>query len=201
MRPIRTSRTSRLATAAAVAAAALLSTDSARAQTSGGMDHSQHAGMATAAPALPSGQDAYATIAAIVAMLEADSTTDWSKVDIEALRRHLVMMNDVTLAARVVQASVPGGARMDVTGDGRVAESIRAMLRAHTPQLAAMGTYRAAVEEIPGGARLTVTASDPRNATTVAKIRGLGFMGLLTLGAHHSAHHLALAKGEGMVHK
>jgi len=90
---------------------------------------------------------------------------------------------------------------MDVTGDGRVTASIRAMLHAHAPELDRMGLYKTAVEDIPGGARLTVTAADPADAKTVAKIRGLGFIGLLTLGAHHAQHHLALARGEAMSHR
>lgn len=166
-----------------------------------GMDHSRHGAMTAGAPAAPPGQDAYAAIAAIIAQLEADSTTDWSKVNVEALRQHLVVMNDVTLGARSTQVSVAGGARMDVTGDGRVAGSIRAMLHAHAPELDRMGLYRATVEDIPRGARLTVTAADPADAKTVAKIRGLGFIGLLTLGAHHAQHHLALARGEAMSHR
>jgi hypothetical protein len=175
---------------------------SAPAQSMGGMDHSSHAAMRRGAPAsMPAGQDAYATVAAVVAALEADSTTDWSKVNIEALRQHLVVMNDVTLGARVTQSSVTGGARMDVTGDGRVAASVRAMLHAHAPELEAMGTYRATVEDIPSGARLTVTAANPQDSATVAKIRGLGFMGLLTLGDHHAPHHMALARGAAMSHR
>jgi hypothetical protein len=166
-----------------------------------GMDHSRHGAMTAGTSAVPAGQDAYAAIAAIIAQLEADSTTDWSKVNVEALRQHLVVMNDVTLGARSVQASIGGGARMDVTGDGRVAASIRAMLHAHAPELDRMGLYRATVEDIPRGARLTVTAADPADAKTVAKIRGLGFIGLLTLGAHHAQHHVALARGEAMSHR
>jgi hypothetical protein len=183
-------------TAGALLAIALLA---AHVRGQGGMDHASHG--ASGAGAAPAGQDAYATIAAIIALLEADSTTDWSKVNIEALRQHLLVMNDVTLGARAVQTAVPGGARMDVTGDGRVATSIRAMLHAHAPQLEALGRYRTAVEDIPGGARLTVTAADARDAKTAAQIRGLGFMGLLTLGAHHAQHHLALARGEAMTHR
>lgn len=170
----------------------------AHAQSAGGMDHSSHMGGASAGA--PAGQDAYAALAAVVAVLEADSTTDWAKVNIEALRQHLIAMNDVTLGARSRQSDIPGGARMEVTGDGRVAESIRAMLRPHAEMLNALGPYRATVDDIPGGVRFTVTASDPRNAKTVAKIRGLGFSGLLTLGAHHAQHHLALARGQSMMH-
>ena len=168
------------------------------AQSSGGMDHKSH--MGNTASAAPAGQDAYAALAAIVAALEADSTTDWGKVNLEALRQHLIAMNDVTLSARSRQTDIPAGARMEVTGDGRVAESIRAMLHPHTKMLNALGPYRATVDDIPGGVRFTVTASDPRDDKTVAKIRGLGFSGLLTLGAHHAEHHLALARGQGMIH-
>jgi len=172
----------------------------ARAQATGGMDHARHAASMGATTAAPAGQDAFAAIAAVVAVLEADSTTDWSKVNIGALRQHLIAMNDVTLGATSAQTAVTGGARMDVTGDGRVAESIRALLRAHAPQLEALGLYRATVTEIPRGARLTVTASDPGDVTTVARIRGLGFSGLLTLGAHHAEHHVAIARGSATAH-
>lgn len=168
----------------------------ARAQSPAGMDHSSH--MGSAPSAAPAGQDAYAALAAIVAALEADSTTDWTKVNIEALRQHLIAMNDVTLGARSRQTDVPGGARMEVTGDGRVAESIRSMLHSHAKMLNGLGPYRSTVDDIPGGVRFTVTASDPRDTKTVAKIRGLGFSGLLTLGAHHAQHHLALARGQTM---
>jgi hypothetical protein len=60
---------------------------------------------------------------------------------------------------------------------------------AHAGELEKLGVYHATVEDIPSGARLTVTASDAGNTATIAKIRGLGFMGLLTLGDHHAAHH------------
>jgi hypothetical protein len=40
-----------------------------------------------------SGQDAFGAIQEIVGMLEADPATDGSKVDIDALRDHLLDMN------------------------------------------------------------------------------------------------------------
>ena len=175
-------------------------TNPARAQTGAAADHSTHAAPSPAS-AIPPGQAAYGTMAAIVAMLEADSTTDWSKVNIEALRQHLIVMNEVTLGARTRQTSVPGGATMEVTGDGHVAESIRTMLRNHSMMLSMMGPYRTSVDDIPGGVKWTVTAADPKDAKTVAKIRGLGFAGLLTLGDHHTPHHIALARGEPMMHR
>src|SRR6266849_4305163 len=62
---------------------------------------------ATDAPAMP-GQDAFGSIAEIVRLLEADPATDWSRVDLERLRQHLVDMNEVVLRAAVKPAQEPG---------------------------------------------------------------------------------------------
>jgi pyruvate/2-oxoglutarate dehydrogenase complex dihydrolipoamide acyltransferase (E2) component len=51
-------------------------------------------------------------------------------------------------------------------------------------------------ERSRGGVVLSVTASDPAQT---AKIRGLGFMGIMSLGSRHQRHHRAIAKGE-LVH-
>lgn len=48
------------------------------------------------------------------------------------------------------------------------------------------------------GVNLTVVAKNPDDAKTIARIRGLGFIGLLVQGGHHQPHHLAMAKGEEM---
>jgi hypothetical protein len=55
------------------------------------------------------GQGAFAAIHEIVGILEADPKTDWSKVNIDALRQHLIDMNNVTLAAEI-----EGGASLTV---------------------------------------------------------------------------------------
>ena len=150
-------------------------------------------------PTLP-GQDAYAAIAEVVRILEADPGTNWSKVDLEALRQHLIDMNDVTLRSMVKQSSVPGGAAFDVIGEGRAANAIRRMLTAHAPMLEMLPNYTATAEDIPGGTRLTVRSRKQGDSETEARIRGLGFIGMLTVGAHHTVHHLAIARGEGAAH-
>jgi len=163
------------------------------------MHHAQPSGQdpasRAAAPTLP-GQDAFGAIQEIVRMLEADPTTDWSKVDLERLRQHLIDMNDVTLRSEVKATTVPGGLTMDVTGAGRTEQAIRRMVVPHTVELNSMSQWSARTEEITGGLRLTVTAKNPDDTKTVARIRGLGFIGLLVQGAHHKPHHLAIAKGE-----
>ena len=45
------------------------------------------------------GQDAFGAIREIVRILDADPKTDWSKVDLEALRQHLIDMNEVNATA------------------------------------------------------------------------------------------------------
>jgi hypothetical protein len=146
------------------------------------------------------GQDAFGAIAEVVQMLDADPATEWSKVDLERLRQHLIDMNDVVLRSQVTQSSVPGGLVMDVTGTGRTEQAIRAMIVPHAAELDRLPEYAAKTELIPGGVRLTVTAKAPDDAKAAARLRGLGFIGLLTVGAHHGLHHLAMAKGEAVAH-
>jgi hypothetical protein len=142
------------------------------------------------------GQGAFGTMAEVVGTLEADPATDWSKVDMERLRQHLIDMDEVVLRASVKASQVHGGLSMDITGTGRTSQSIRAMLIPHTAELESMPAWSAKAEPIPDGVRLIVVARDPSDAKTVSHIRGLGFAGLLVQGGHHGPHHLAMAKGE-----
>ena len=146
--------------------------------------------------AMQPGQGAFGAMAEVVRALEADAATDWSKVNMEVLRQHLIDMDEVVLRSLVKATQVPGGLSMDVTGTGRTAQSIRAMLVPHTAELDAMPAWSAKAEPIPDGVRMIVVARDPADAKAVARIRGLGFAGLLVQGGHHGPHHLAMAKGE-----
>lgn len=148
-------------------------------------------------PTMP-GQDAFGAIAEIVRVLEADPATDWTKVDLERLRQHLIDMNEVVLRSTVKPAPVPGGLVMEITGTGRTEQAIRAMVVPHAAELGRMPSLSAKTEPIAGGVRLTVVAKNPGDPRVVARIRGLGFAGLITEGAHHQAHHLAMAKGEAL---
>jgi hypothetical protein len=149
------------------------------------------------APTLP-GQDAFGAIAEVVRLLEADPTTDWSRVDLERLRQHLIDMNEVVLRSEVKSSSVPGGLAMEITGAARTEQAIRAMVAPHAVELDRMSEWAARIEPITGGLRLTLTARTPEDTRTVARIRGLGFIGLLVQGGHHGPHHLAMAKGEAL---
>jgi hypothetical protein len=146
------------------------------------------------APSTPTqgGQSAFAAIQEIVAILEADPKTDWSKVDIEALRQHLIDMDAVTMRAESKAEPVDGGVRFVVTGAGPVRDSIRRMVFAHAATMNGVGGWRMSAAEIDDGATLTVTAP----AMDAAKLRALGFIGVLTLGMHHQMHHLMIARSE-----
>ena len=138
------------------------------------------------------GQGAFAAIQEIVEILAADPKTDWSRVNIDALRQHLIDMNSVTLAANVKNEPIDGGMRFDVTGEGPVRDSIRRMTIAHAATMNGVDGWKFEATEIEGGASLTVHPP----AKDVDKLRGLGFLGVLTLGMHHQEHHLMIARGE-----
>ena len=146
-------------------------------------------------PTLP-GQDAFGAIQEVVQILESDSTTDWSKVNIAALREHLIDMNDVTLHAIATERPLDNGVEITVTGEGRTLEAIKRMVPAHVSELVKIG-WHAKTEELPNGVKLTVTTDDAKQAI---KLKALGFMGIMVQGGHHQPHHLMIAKGEFHTH-
>jgi hypothetical protein len=105
----------------------------------GGMHGQQSA--ATGTPTLP-GQDAFGTIQEIVQILQSDPKTDWSKVNIDALRQHLIDMNEVTLHAAAAQRMIDNGIEITVTGEGRTLEAIKRMVPAHVNELHEIGLER-----------------------------------------------------------
>ena len=65
--------------------------------------HMEHTAIKPARSTAPveGGQAAFAAIQEIVAILMADSATDWSRVNIETLRQHLIDMDNVVLRSHV----------------------------------------------------------------------------------------------------
>lgn len=145
----------------------------------------------SAAPTEP-GQSAFAAIGEIVSLLEADTATNWSKVDIDALRQHLVDMDNVTLRAQVTTEALPGSVRFTVTGSPEVAASIKRMVMAHAMTMSGADGWTMSAEDRGDGAVLTVL---PSRVDDTVKIKALGFFGVMTRGMHHQQHHVMLAKG------
>ena len=70
------------------------------------------------------------------------------------------------------------------------------MVPAHAHELNQIG-WKATAEDLPGGVKFTVTSAESKQ---VQKLKALGFMGIMVLGAHHQSHHLMMAKGEFNMH-
>jgi hypothetical protein len=155
--------------------------------------HAAH-GLHDAGAAQPSegGQSAFAAIAEIVALLEADPETDWSKVDIAALREHLVDMNSLMLGATASPTVEEDTIRFRVAGEGAVLRAIQAMVPAHAAELDRSGPWSVAAEVTPEGAILVVKSATDDD---LQKATALGFFGLMAKGSHHQPHHLAMARG------
>ena len=163
-------------------------------QHQGTMPMGGHPGMHTASttPTMP-GQDAFGAMQEIVQILEANPKTDWSKVDLEGLRQHLIDMNEVTLRADTAPKEIDGGLEVTITGSGRTLVAIQRMVPAWASTMNGHQGWVTKAAALPNGELLTVTATDPKE---VQHIRGLGFIGLLVSGSDHQPHHLAMAKGE-----
>jgi hypothetical protein len=159
------------------------------------MDHGKMMHDMTMAGELPqeTGQSAFAAIQEIVDKLSADPATDWSKVDIEVLRKHLIDMNNVTLGAAVEVKQTGSSMTFTVTGDGPVQGSIKRMVVAHAAIQNGQDSWKIVAETTDRGAVLTITPPDP---ATMMKLQALGFIGFMTLGMHHQEHHWMLANGK-----
>ncbi len=159
--------------------------------------HSKHQGHGaktaeTVALPLQPGQGAFAAIAEIVDLLTNDPRTDWSKVRIDALRQHLVDMNMLTLNARVETVARPDAIVFRVSGTDRTLEAIRRMVPAHAQELNEQGAWTATSANFGDGVILTISTPRPDER---ARLKALGFFGVMSVGAHHQEHHLSIATG------
>ena len=157
-----------------------------------GHHHAKPAVADQAVSPIQTGQAGFAAIQEIVAILEADTTTDWTKVDVEALRQHLIDMDNVTLHADLRQESAEGGVVFIVSGSGRIRDSIRRMIMAHAATMNGVGGWAFVAATTEAGATMMVRVP----SGDVAKLKGLGFIGVMSRGMHHQAHHLMIARGK-----
>jgi hypothetical protein len=67
------------------------------------------------------------------------------------------------------------------------------MVPAHAAQLARDDRWAVQATQTDEGMELRVTSDDP---AVVARIKGLGFFGLMASQDHHREHHLMMALGE-----
>lgn len=139
------------------------------------------------------GQGAFAAVQEAVELLRRDPSTDWARVDVDALREHLVDMDEVFTQAQVRYEPIPDGVRIRVRGPGRTGEAARRMVVDHARATPAGPGWRMTAAPAADGAVVTVLAETPED---LARVRALGLFGLLVDGGHHQAHHLSLARGD-----
>lgn len=184
--------------AASAAVAVALTASAGLAQTNhADMDHSAHRGAGprpAAASALSEpGQGAFAALSEVVRLLETRPDTDWSKVDLRALRDHLIDMDRLVRDTIVTEEALPNGIEAVVRGDGATLAAAQRMVPAHAAMLRRSG-MRAEARVHDDRVVLRVTADDP---ATAKRIQGLGFYGLMASQDHHREHHMAIVKGDG----
>ncbi len=176
------------------------------AQTSGHsyMDHSEHiTGNPQVSPSLSGigltepGQGAFAALSEIVRALETDPTTDWSSVNLTALRNHLIDMDRLMRDAIAKEEVLSNGLRTVVTGDTLTLATIRRMVPVHAKELSKDNRWKVDAQVTGTNVVLTVVSDDP---VTIARIQGLGFFGLMASKDHHRAHHIAFALGAAHEH-
>jgi len=159
-------------------------------------EHQHHDAMSpSATPLTAPGNDAFAAIQEVVERLLANPKTDWSRVNLEPLRQHLVDMHNFTLNVEVsAQKPVDGGLEFTVkaTTPGAAA-SLDRLFSAHPAILKQeSGWDMSATKNADGSYSARVTSTKAEDA---AKIRGLSYIGLVAFGKHHQAHHWQMATG------
>ncbi len=161
------------------------------------MNHAEMMGHSTAPTQVvltESGTDPFATLQEVIAALESNTNTNWEKVNIEALRLHLVEMQDMTINVDVKQQHIDNGFQAVVTPTtNRAVQSLTRVLSGHPAQMKAETGWDMQVQINNSVFTLTVTTD---NAKDVAKIRGLGYIGVMAYGNHHQPHHWAMASGD-----
>ena len=141
------------------------------------------------------GNEIFGTIQEIVRKLDANPNTDWPKVNLEALRQHLLDMQAFTDDVRVIaKQPIPKGVRLTVRPTTpRAATALKRLLSMHPMMLKKEAGWTMQVEQHGKDTILTVTTPKP---SEVAKIRGLGYIGLMAYGSHHRRHHWMIATGQ-----
>ena len=138
------------------------------------------------------GQSQFSAIAEIVTLLRDDPETDWRQVDIKALRDHLIDMDNVTTKASVTRMIDGLSVTFSISGDKVVAGSIQRMVFAHSPMLQGASGWTVIAQQQEDGATMMIRVGFEEE---VDQVLGLGFFGLMTIGAHHQQHHLMIATG------
>ena len=92
----------------------------------------------------------------------------------------------------MTETDLSNGISAIASGDADTIATLRRMVPAHAAQLARDDRWTVAVSETSDGVELRVTSETP---AVVARIKGLGFFGLMASQDHHREHHYMMAQG------
>ncbi len=148
----------------------------------------------SATPLKEAGNAIFGTIQETIRMLDANPNTDWTKVDLEGLRQHLIDMENFTSGVDVLsEKKIEKGAVIVIRAKSRVAhESLLRALKAHPSMLQSETGWTMNVNQNKERFTLTIETQKPEE---VARLRALGYIGVMALGNHHQVHHWMMATG------
>lgn len=173
------------------------------------MDHSKHmmqmnaesqkpvvpaAKIPSSTPLKEAGNAIFGTIQETIKMLDADPNTNWEKVDIEGLRQHLIDMENFTSGVDVLsEKKIEKGAEIIVRAKSEEAHhSLDRALKAHPSMMESETGWTMGVKQNKERFTLTIETQKPEE---VARLRALGYIGVMALGDHHQIHHWMMASG------
>jgi hypothetical protein len=140
------------------------------------------------------GNDIFGTIQEVILKLNNDPNTDWSKVNVEALRQHLLDMHDMVINVDVISLkAIPNGLKCIIKPTtNRAISALKRVLQSHPAQLKHETGWSMKISVDNDKYILTTTSQDPKD---VQKIIGLSYIGLMASGSHHQTHHFDIAAG------
>jgi hypothetical protein len=162
----------------------------------GNMSHESmnHGDLSSKTTLKEAGTDPFAVIQEVISALESNPNTNWEKVNLEALRLHLVEMQDITINVNVAEKNVESGFEAIIMPISRRAlRAVGNVLQNHKSMLESETGWHMEVIKTEDVFNITVTTTD---VNEINKIRGLGYIGVMAYGNHHQPHHWALASGE-----
>ncbi|MGD8428359.1 MAG: hypothetical protein PVH63_12075 [Balneolaceae bacterium] len=159
-----------------------------------GTAQAQHSMHRNSTPLIKPGNDIFGTIQEVVQKLEADPNTDWSRVNLEALRQHLLDMKAFTEDVAVLsKRPVANGVEIQVRPETeRAVEALKKLFSMHPAMIKEEKGWDMEVNHERNKWIITCTT---QNKAEIDKMRALGYIGLLTEGAHHQLHHWMIATG------
>lgn len=139
------------------------------------------------------GQAQFSAIIEIVSLLEANEETDWSSVDIDGLRSHLLDMDRLIRDTNAKTTTISDTQiQFTVMGSAESIPSIHRMAATHSKFIEQSRGWKISSDLNEKGATIQITVVEPE---TMTRLNALGFYGFMSLDSHHQAHHYQMAMG------